>query len=350
MGVLKLTYYQREEALEKSSLFVVGALEVNGVSQKNRVRTYRYGFQGQEKDDEWKGEGNSLAYENRIYDSRLGRWLSVDPVIKAPVAPYSAFANSPLSVIDPDGRDDYFINAETGKVEAIILNNEPHKYFMVQAKHTEIKLETAGSIIVTTQEVTPISVSSPLVGNAFISNDGLYSQVVSSSANVTDIIDATKSRLAAANRERLVAYLPVVAAGGFVAGLLIAEVVTVEMIVEEVVETVVEEVTGVPISLVNIKSLAKAGTDVLSPSNLKRIENAATRVDIPISVVGSRASGTAKAYSDWDYVIEGISSKNWSKIKNSLPGARSLDDNMPGNIDLFKGPLDVSKPHITIIP
>ena len=41
---------------------------------------YRYGFQGQEKDDELKGEGNSLAFKYRIHDPRLGRFLSVDPL------------------------------------------------------------------------------------------------------------------------------------------------------------------------------------------------------------------------------------------------------------------------------
>jgi len=40
---------------------------------------YHFGFKGQEKDDEIQGDGNSLELGARIYDSRLGRWLSVDP-------------------------------------------------------------------------------------------------------------------------------------------------------------------------------------------------------------------------------------------------------------------------------
>lgn len=81
-----------------------------------------------------------------------------------------------------------------------------------------------------------------------------------------------------------------------------------------------------------------------------RIENAATRIGKPINVVGSRASGTAKAYSDWDYVIEGINSKSWDKIKNSLPGSKSIIDNTPRNIDIMKTPLDPTKPYIRIEP
>jgi hypothetical protein len=81
-----------------------------------------------------------------------------------------------------------------------------------------------------------------------------------------------------------------------------------------------------------------------------RIENAATRIKKPITVVGSRAEGSAGAYSDWDYVIEGLNSKGWSKIKNSLPGSRSILDNTPRNIDIFKGPLNPNLPHIIIYP
>jgi RHS repeat-associated protein len=93
-----------------------------------------------------------------------------------------------------------------------------------------------------------------------------------------------------------------------------------------------------------------AGLNVLSKSEMLRIENAATRINKPITVVGSRARGTAGAYSDWDYVIDGLNSKSWSKIKNSLPGSRSILDNTPRNIDIFKGPVNRNLSHITIHP
>ncbi|WP_438968529.1 RHS repeat-associated core domain-containing protein [Nonlabens sp.] len=41
---------------------------------------YRYGFQGQERDDEVKGEGNSYNYTFRMHDPRLGRFFAVDPI------------------------------------------------------------------------------------------------------------------------------------------------------------------------------------------------------------------------------------------------------------------------------
>ncbi len=67
---------------------------------------YRYGFNGKEKDNEVKGDGNSLDFGARIYDARLGRWLSLDPLqAKYPsFTPYSFVNNSPTFCIDPDGR------------------------------------------------------------------------------------------------------------------------------------------------------------------------------------------------------------------------------------------------------
>jgi len=42
---------------------------------------YRYGFQGQELDNEIKGEGNSHNYTYRMHDPRVGRFFAVDPLV-----------------------------------------------------------------------------------------------------------------------------------------------------------------------------------------------------------------------------------------------------------------------------
>jgi RHS repeat-associated protein len=61
--------------------------------------SYRYGFQGQEKDDELKGEGNSLNYTFRMHDPRVGRFFAIDPLFrKYPY--YSSYAFSGNRVID----------------------------------------------------------------------------------------------------------------------------------------------------------------------------------------------------------------------------------------------------------
>ena len=66
---------------------------------------YRYGFNGKEKENEI-AEGD-LDFGGRVYDSRLGRWLSRDfKETKYPFyTPYCFAANKPTIAIDPDGKD-----------------------------------------------------------------------------------------------------------------------------------------------------------------------------------------------------------------------------------------------------
>ena len=60
---------------------------------------YRYSFQGQEKDDEIKGEGNSINYKYRMHDPRIGRFFAVDPL--APKYPWnSVYAFSENQVVN----------------------------------------------------------------------------------------------------------------------------------------------------------------------------------------------------------------------------------------------------------
>jgi RHS repeat-associated protein len=47
---------------------------------RSSKKAYRYSFQGQERDDEVKGKGNSVNYTYRMHDTRLGRFFAVDPL------------------------------------------------------------------------------------------------------------------------------------------------------------------------------------------------------------------------------------------------------------------------------
>jgi RHS repeat-associated protein len=66
---------------------------------------YRYGFNGKENDNEVKGEGNQQDYGMRIYDPRLMRFLSVDPLTKdyPSWSTYPFCMNRPIDGIDLDG-------------------------------------------------------------------------------------------------------------------------------------------------------------------------------------------------------------------------------------------------------
>lgn len=75
------------------------------VGRKFSAGSYRYGFNGKENDNEVKGEGNQQDYGFRIYDPRLVRFLSVDPLTgKYPeLTPYQFASNCPIAGIDLDG-------------------------------------------------------------------------------------------------------------------------------------------------------------------------------------------------------------------------------------------------------
>ncbi len=69
---------------------------------------YRFGFQGQEKDDEITGvTGSHLSFKYRIHDARIGRFLSVDPLFREyPWNSTYAFAeNRVIDGIDLEGRE-----------------------------------------------------------------------------------------------------------------------------------------------------------------------------------------------------------------------------------------------------
>ena len=66
--------------------------------ERNGGDAYRYTYQGQEKDPETGWE----AFELRMYDGRVGRWMTTDPYSEFH-SPYLAMGNNPVSTIDPDG-------------------------------------------------------------------------------------------------------------------------------------------------------------------------------------------------------------------------------------------------------
>lgn len=66
---------------------------------------YRYGFIGSENDNEVAGQGNSQDHKYRIYDPRLGRYKSLDPLFRDyPWNSPSAYAeNRVIDGIDLEG-------------------------------------------------------------------------------------------------------------------------------------------------------------------------------------------------------------------------------------------------------
>ncbi len=81
------------------------------ISFRTHSTGYQYGFNGQEGDNEIYGDKLNYAFQYRMYDARIGRFWSVDPLRSDyPWNSTYAFAeNSPIWAIDLDGMEKYII-------------------------------------------------------------------------------------------------------------------------------------------------------------------------------------------------------------------------------------------------
>ncbi len=64
---------------------------------------YRFGFNGQEKDNEIYGDGNATTALFWEYDTRIGRRWNRDPKPQIGISDYSSFTNNPILFADPLG-------------------------------------------------------------------------------------------------------------------------------------------------------------------------------------------------------------------------------------------------------
>jgi hypothetical protein len=76
---------------------------------------YRFGFNGQEKDNELKGKGNVNTAEFWEYDTRLGRRWNIDPVDQISISNYACFGNNPI--LNTDVRGDSTNNSSNSIVK-----------------------------------------------------------------------------------------------------------------------------------------------------------------------------------------------------------------------------------------
>ncbi|NOQ70807.1 MAG: hypothetical protein GQ574_02330 [Crocinitomix sp.] len=95
---------------------------------------YRYGFQGQEKDDEIKGHDNSVNYKYRMHDPRIGRFFAVDPLAAkySYNSPYAFSENRVIDARELEGMEmtkETVVNADGSKqvhftIKAIVTQDE----------------------------------------------------------------------------------------------------------------------------------------------------------------------------------------------------------------------------------
>lgn len=84
-------------------------MQIDDLSYNATINSKRYGYNGKEKDNEMKGNNNSLDFGARIYDPRVSRFLSQDPLRKnfPSVSPFIYATNNPITYIDKNGEFAY---------------------------------------------------------------------------------------------------------------------------------------------------------------------------------------------------------------------------------------------------
>jgi RHS repeat-associated protein len=98
------------EVLNYSDMYAFG-MPMPG-RQYQSSSSYRFGFNGEEKIDEIAGTGNDYDFGARMYDARLGRFLSLDPKkgLLTDLSPYHFALNSPIQTVDNEGEFPILIN------------------------------------------------------------------------------------------------------------------------------------------------------------------------------------------------------------------------------------------------
>ena len=117
-----------------------GGMLMPGRKYQASATSYRYGFGGQEKSNEIKGEGNSYTAEFWEYDPRAARRWNIDPLTnKFPwQSPYTAMDNNPILKTDLTGMaaeivtkplDDWMVRKNGDLVLIKRTTDKEHRFF-----------------------------------------------------------------------------------------------------------------------------------------------------------------------------------------------------------------------------
>jgi RHS repeat-associated protein len=99
--------YYKPDVINANDYYSFGMLMPGRSYTVGTAAQYRYGFNGKEDDNEVKGTGDQIDYGMRIYDPRVGRFMSIDPVAKQypELTPYQFASNRPIDGADLDGKE-----------------------------------------------------------------------------------------------------------------------------------------------------------------------------------------------------------------------------------------------------
>ena len=113
---------------------------------------YKYGFNGKEQDLEISGIGNQYDYGFRIYNPRIGRFLSVDPLFNGYpwYTPYQFSGNKPIWANDLDGLEENTTSTYVHRPLPVLLAPKkssilpaPRQYYFTQDNRTQYQIQQA---------------------------------------------------------------------------------------------------------------------------------------------------------------------------------------------------------------
>jgi len=133
--------------------------------------SYRYGFNGKENDNEVKGNGNQIDFGARIYDPRIGKFLSIDPFCRhfTDESPYCFAGNSPIQNVDIGGK--FKLSAATA---ALLKSKFPKFYNYITSPDGIVQMATNEKLIALYGE---LGLSPDNVKSDFTYNSGAEIQV-----------------------------------------------------------------------------------------------------------------------------------------------------------------------------
>jgi RHS repeat-associated protein len=103
--------------------------------------SYRYGFNGKEKDDEInpEGDGDSYDYGMRIYNPRLSKFMSVDPIFRKypELSTYQFASDRPIDGIDVDGLEYATFTITVIKATGVVMDISVAKDYELKDKDTK---------------------------------------------------------------------------------------------------------------------------------------------------------------------------------------------------------------------
>jgi hypothetical protein len=165
------------------------------------------------------GEGNALDFGARIYDSRLGRWMSVDPQASKYVSlsPFHFGNNNPIITIDPNGEENIVVvggntSMDNGgehnniynfiepaikqaKLYEIENNNEKTTIIIMNAGYTPEQIDEMTKAILANGLAAPVIINSADELTNYINNKKIEGPVIGGSVSenrfkdkVTDLV------------------------------------------------------------------------------------------------------------------------------------------------------------------